>query len=119
VRMEIPVHDPAEAEQWKFVAEAALSWEQVRKYLYVLKKETKDDGTAHDVISRIDVEVGQSKNGLIAVKGLKGDERVVVNNLQRVRPKMEIPADKQNLVPMPRANVPSTKTPVAAMPGSG
>ena len=89
VRMGIPL-DPAEANKWHFVSEAALGSDQGRKYLYVVKEETKDDGKTHQVVDRIDVEVGQRQNGLIAVKGLQGDERVVVSNLQRIRPKTEV-----------------------------
>src|SRR5262249_42047325 len=71
-----------------FVAEAALGSDQGRRFLYVVNKETKEDGSARDVVARVPVEVGQRKNGRIAIeKGLKGDERVVVTGLQTIRPK--------------------------------
>jgi RND family efflux transporter MFP subunit len=111
VKMEIPI-DPAEAKKWLFVAEAALGSDQGRKYLYVVKKETKDDGHSHFVVARIDVEVGQRQNGLIAVKGLGGGESVVVSNIQRVRPKSEV-ADPGKPKPMPRATTQAATIPIA------
>jgi hypothetical protein len=96
VRMGIPL-DADEAKKWFYVSEAALGSDQGQKYLYVVRQETKDDGTSHDVIDRVNVEVGQRKDyvedkpgTLIAVKGLHGDELVVVSNLQRVRKGTEV-----------------------------
>jgi RND family efflux transporter MFP subunit len=116
VRMGIPL-DLAEANKWRFVSEAALGSDQGRKYLYVVKEETKDDGKTHHVVDRIDVEVGPRQNGLIAVKGLQGDERVVVSNLQRIRPKTEV-AVPEMPVPMPRATTPATTVPAKVAQGS-
>jgi multidrug efflux pump subunit AcrA (membrane-fusion protein) len=116
VRMGIPI-EPAEANKWRFVSEAALGSDQGRKYLYVVKNETKDDGATHQIVDRIDVEVGQRQNGLIAVKGLRGDERVVVSNLQRIRPKTEVALPNEP-VPMPRATTPATTVPANGAQGS-
>jgi RND family efflux transporter MFP subunit len=83
-----------------FVAEAALGSDQGRKYLYAVDDDNK--------IVRVPVEVGQRKNGRIAVEsGLKGGERIVVTGLQNVRPKMEV-APKL-LAEMPHVQTPSTK----------
>jgi RND family efflux transporter MFP subunit len=116
VRMGIPL-DPADANKWHFVSEAALGSDQGRKYLYVVKQETKDDGSTHQIVDRIDVEVGQRQNGLIAVKGLTGDERVVVSNLQRIRPKTEVTVPNEP-APMPRATTPATTVPAKVAQGS-
>jgi RND family efflux transporter MFP subunit len=97
IRVRMGVGEPRPA---LFVAEAALGSDQGRQFLYVVNKETKDDGTDHDVVAYTPVVVGQRKNGLIAIEqGLKGGERIVVEGLQRVRPKMEI---VPKVVDMPR-----------------
>jgi RND family efflux transporter MFP subunit len=122
VRMQIPM-DAAETAKWKFVSEAALQSDQGQQYLYVVKQETRDDGQTHNVVVRVNVERGQRKDHvqgkegtLIAVKGLKGDERVVVSNWQRVRPKTEVEPKE---VDMPRSTTATSTTSVAGMPGSG
>jgi RND family efflux transporter MFP subunit len=75
------------------VSEAALGSDQGRKVLYVLDKEDK--------VSRVPVEIGQRKNGLIAVEqGVSKDDRIVVNGLQTIR---DGAAVVPKLVPMPRA----------------
>jgi RND family efflux transporter MFP subunit len=117
VKMEVPI-DPNEAKKWLFVYEAALGSDQGRSYLFVVKKETKDDGTSHDVVARVDVEKGQRQDGLIAVKGLDGGERVIVSNIQRVRPKSEV-QDPGEPKPMPRATTQANILPVAPPNGRG
>jgi RND family efflux transporter MFP subunit len=75
-----------------FLAETALNSDQGKKFVYAVDEDNK--------IVFTPVETGQRKDGLIAVSGLKGDERVVVDGLQRVRVGMVVaPRD----VPMPRA----------------
>jgi RND family efflux transporter MFP subunit len=112
VRMGIGTPRPA-----LFVSEAALGSEQGRQYLYVVNREKDEDGAEHDVIAYTPVVAGQRKNGLIAIeKGLKGGERVVVDGLQRVRPKVEVEA---KLVEMPRAKDPTASMPVVTQPSSG
>jgi multidrug efflux system membrane fusion protein len=89
IRVRMGVGEPQGA---VFVAEAALQSDQGRQYVYVLDEDNR--------VVYTPVEPGQRKNGLIAVRSLKGDERVIVDGLQRVRPKM-VAAPKE--VPMPRA----------------
>ena len=85
-----------------FVTESALGSDQGRKFLYVVDSENK--------VTRVPVEVGQRKNGLIAVEaGLHGSEKVVVTGTQTIRQKMEVVT---KLVDMPRVKVPSTTLPV-------
>ncbi|HEY1860469.1 MAG TPA: efflux RND transporter periplasmic adaptor subunit [Gemmataceae bacterium] len=112
VRLGIPM-DESEAKKWHFVSAEALSTDQGRQYLLVA---TEKDSKWFVGDQRKYVEVGQQKNGLVAVKGLKGDEKVVVNNLQRVRLKMEIAEPR--LVPMPRRMTETTTLPVAIPQGS-
>jgi RND family efflux transporter MFP subunit len=82
-----------------FVAEGALSSDQGRRFLYLLDDENK--------VLYVEVTVGQRKDGLIAVEGkdrkLKGNEKIIVDGLQRVKPKMEV---NSTMVEMPRAGVP-------------
>jgi RND family efflux transporter MFP subunit len=122
VRMEMPV-DVEEAKKWLFVSEDALGSDQERKYVLVAVRKETADGTKYFIgDERVYVEVGQRKvvkvgteeGVLIAVKSLKGDdlkgdELVVVNNLQRVRPKMKVEA---KLVPMPVKKTEATTIPV-------
>ncbi len=75
-----------------FLAETALNSDQGRKYVFVIDEDNK--------VVYTPVETGQRKDGLIAVTGLKGDERVVVDGLQRVRAQMVVAPHE---VPMPRA----------------
>jgi RND family efflux transporter MFP subunit len=89
VRVRMGVGEPQEA---LFLAETALNSDQGRKYVYVVDDDNK--------VVYTPVVPGQKKDGLIAVRGLKGGERVVVDGLQRVRPQLEV-APKE--VPMPRA----------------
>jgi len=109
VRMTIPLNEEEE-KKWLFVSEVALGSDQGRKYVFVVKPGDEE------VIARIDVEVGQRQNGLVAVKGLKGEERVVVNNLQRLRPDVKV--GKIKPVEMPRAHGPATSPPIAGLSGS-
>jgi RND family efflux transporter MFP subunit len=81
-----------EPQQTLFLAETALNSDQGKKYVYVVDEDNK--------IVYKSVETGQRKDGLIAVTGLTGDERVVVDGLQRVRDKMLVMPRE---VPMPRA----------------
>ena len=104
VRMEIGGERPA-----LFVSESALGSDQGRKFLWIVDAENK--------VSRVLVEVGQRKNGLIAIEsGLEGNERIVVKGLQRVRAKMEV---KPTTVPMPPATIPVTNLPVMPLKNPG
>jgi multidrug efflux system membrane fusion protein len=89
VRVRVGVGEPQET---LFVAESALNSDQGRKFVYVIDDDNK-------VVYK-QVEPGQRKDGLIAVKGVKEGDRVVVDGLQRVRAQMVV-APRE--VPMPRA----------------
>jgi multidrug efflux system membrane fusion protein len=89
VRVRIGVGEPQET---LFLAESALNSDQGRKYVYVIDDDNK--------VVYTPVEPGQRKDGLIAVKGVKEGDRVVVDGLQRVRAQTVV-APRE--VPMPRA----------------
>jgi RND family efflux transporter MFP subunit len=89
VRVRMGIGQPQET---LFLAETALNSDQGKKYVFVVDEDNK--------IVYTPVETGQRKDGLIAVTGLKGDERVVVDGLQRVRSQMVVTPHE---VPMPRA----------------
>lgn len=102
IRVRMNVGKPRQA---FFVAETALGSDQGHKYLYVVNEENK--------VVYTPVTVGQRKNGLIAIEhGLKGDERIVVNGLQRVKQQMEV---KPKVISMPRTDVQATNTPVVGL----
>jgi RND family efflux transporter MFP subunit len=117
VKMEVPPEKSTDGKKWLLVSEAALSSDQGHKYLYVVK-ETKEDGASHFVVARVDVEVDKRQDGLIAVKNLEGDERIIVSNIQRLRPKMEV-ADPGRDIEMPRAKTQDKTPPVAPPNGRG
>jgi RND family efflux transporter MFP subunit len=108
--------DVGEPQQSLFVAEAALGSDQGRQYLYTINDENRAVYTQ--------VEVGQKKNGLIAVKPVKdyhlaATDRVVIAGLQRIHPEVDkegkqraMQVQPKELVPMPRAKTPAMETPV-------
>ncbi len=103
VRVRLDVGQPRPA---LFVAEEALGSDQGRRYLYVVNDDNK--------IVYTQVEVGQRKDGWIAVAPVQGyhltaKDRVVVNGLQRVHSDQEV---EPKPVAMPRAMVPSVEPPV-------
>jgi multidrug efflux system membrane fusion protein len=86
VRMGIGLPGPA-----LFVTEGALNSDQGRKYVWVVNDENK--------VVYTPVTLGQRKDGLISVRGVKEGDRVIVDGLQRVRAGQEVaPKD----VPMPQ-----------------
>jgi RND family efflux transporter MFP subunit len=105
IRVRMGIGEPRPA---LFVAEAALGSDQGRQYLFVVNDQNK--------IAYTPVIVGQRKNGLIAVSGLEGGERVVVNNLQAVKAQMEV---EPKSVPMPKAKGQTTTTPIVGLTGAG
>jgi len=105
IRVRMGIGEPRPA---LFVAEAALGSDQGRQYLFVVNDQNK--------IVYTPVIVGQRKNGLIAVSGLEGGERVVVNNLQAVKAQMEVEPKE---VPMPKAKGQTTTTPIVGLTGAG
>jgi membrane fusion protein, multidrug efflux system len=85
------------------IPDEALQSDQGRKYVYVVTTATekKEDGTeeTHDIVEYRPVVLGQAIQGLREIKeakrdgegkiieGVVKDERVIINGMQRVRPK--------------------------------
>jgi RND family efflux transporter MFP subunit len=108
VRVRMDVGQPQRS---LFVAETALGSDQGRKYLYIVNDENK--------VVYTQVDVGQRKDGLIAVKPVMGyhlteGDRVVVNGLQRVHADMEV---EPKPVDMPRVKNPATAPTVVTQKG--
>src|SRR5260370_28304116 len=72
--------------------------DQSVKYVLVVNKDK--------VVQRVDIEPASrlQETGLRAVEGLKGDELIIVEGVNRVRPGMTV-AVKGDPVPMPRRPV--------------
>jgi len=72
------------------VTERAIGTDQGQKYVFVVGKDNK--------VTYRRVTLGLLFNGLQAVEeGLKADDRVVVNGLQRIRPGMEVKAEPTDM----------------------
>jgi RND family efflux transporter MFP subunit len=91
------------------IPEEAITADQDRKYVYVIND--------RDQIEHRQVKIGKIRNGLRAVtEGLKGDERVVVKGVQRVRPGVTVvakpatpPAGPKTTPAAPTAEAKATK----------
>jgi len=84
VRVRLPI---GKKHQVLLITERAIGTDQGEKFVYVLDKENKV------VYSR--VKLGLLFDGLQAVEeGLRPDDRVVVNGLQRIRPGIPVEADE-------------------------
>jgi RND family efflux transporter MFP subunit len=80
IRLRLPLSEPHRA---LLVADRIIGTDQGQKYLFVLDGENK-------VVYRR-VTLGQLEGGLRAINtGLQPDDRVVVSNLQRLRPGIEV-----------------------------
>ncbi|QEL18392.1 efflux RND transporter periplasmic adaptor subunit [Limnoglobus roseus] len=100
VRVRIPLGDPHPA---LLVTDRAIETNQGQKVVYTVNDK-------NEVVSR-PVRLGAIHDGLRAVElGLKADERVIVNGLQRVRPGIVV---EPKLVDMP---VPPHESPLPAVP---
>ena len=104
VRVRLPVGDKHKA---VLIAEQALKPDQGQMFVYVVNDK--------DEIEYRRVTIGMLQNGLRVVKsGLQGNERIVVNGLQRIRP------DTKKVVPtlklMPVAD--GSLSPSVVMPAS-
>jgi RND family efflux transporter MFP subunit len=89
VRIRLPFGKPYTA---VLVAEEALATDQGQKFVYVIGEDGKAEYRR--------IKVGKLHNGMrVVTEGLKSEEMVVVNGLQRVRPGMEV---KPEVIPMPQ-----------------
>jgi RND family efflux transporter MFP subunit len=87
------------------IPEEAITADQDRKYVYVINDKEQ--------IEHRQVKIGKIRAGLRAVtEGLKGDERVVVKGVQRVRPGVTVLA--KPVVPQQPAGVQTTAAAPAA-----
>jgi multidrug efflux system membrane fusion protein len=92
-RVRLPVSAPY---QTILIPDEALMSDQGRKYVYVVD--------AEDEVRYQAVTVGQSIDGLRAIKdGLSGSERVIVQGMQRVRPKVKVEVTMQKSPPPPQS----------------
>jgi RND family efflux transporter MFP subunit len=86
-RVQVPIGTPHSA---ILVADKALGTDQGRKYVYVVD----DDG----VVSQRDVKVGALHDGRRVIEeGLRLHERVVIDGLQRVKPKIKVTATQTDM----------------------
>jgi RND family efflux transporter MFP subunit len=93
-RVRIPVSDPHEV---LMVTERAVGNDQGRKFLYVVNDQ--------NVVERRDVKLGRVIDGMqIIPEGLKREDRVIVNGIQRVRDGMKVDPKPG---PMPGAPAPA------------
>jgi membrane fusion protein, multidrug efflux system len=79
-RVQVPGSEPYEA---LLVPDAAISIEQVRKFVYVVDQD--------NVARQRFVQIGQAVDDLRVIKsGLSPDERIIINGLMRVRPGQKV-----------------------------
>jgi RND family efflux transporter MFP subunit len=89
-RVRVPIGKPHKS---LLITERAIGTDQGRKFVYVVNAENGAE--------RKDIELGPLSDGLQVVsEGLKPDDRVIVNGIQRVRDEMKV---EPKLVPMPGA----------------
>ncbi|MGZ9082124.1 MAG: efflux RND transporter periplasmic adaptor subunit, partial [Rhodoplanes sp.] len=85
VRIRVPVGREANA---ILVPQVALGFDQLGRYVLVVNDK--------NVVERRQVTVGSEENGMIVIdSGLKPDERVIVNGLQRAIPGREVSPEVQ------------------------
>jgi multidrug efflux system membrane fusion protein len=83
VRIRLPLGIPYKT---LLVPEETILSDQDRKYVYVVKKAKDDKGQEMDKVEYRLVKLGQSIQGLRAIKeGLSENERVIVSGMQRAR----------------------------------
>jgi RND family efflux transporter MFP subunit len=102
-RVRVPIGDPHKA---VLVTERAVGNDQGQKFLYVVN--------GQDVVERRDVKLGRLADGMQVISdGLKPDDWVIVNGIQRARDAMKVAPKK---APMPgggtpdKAGIESTKS---------
>jgi multidrug efflux pump subunit AcrA (membrane-fusion protein) len=97
-RVRVPAGNPRKV---LLITERAVGSEQGRKFVYVVGSD--------DVALRRDVTPGRLADGLLIIDaGLKPDEDIVVNGIQRVRDGMKV---QPRRVPMPGAEQPAGAAP--------
>jgi RND family efflux transporter MFP subunit len=100
-RVRVPVSDPRKS---LMITERAVGTDQGRKFVYVV--------TDQNVAERRDVELGRLADGLQVIKeGLKPEDWVVVNGIQRVRDGAKV---ERKPVPMPGASAEQTNQQTAS-----
>jgi membrane fusion protein, multidrug efflux system len=88
VRVRLPVGDPHKA---VLIQEQALASDQGKKFVYVIEKGKNKKGETVDMPVRRWVTLGMLTNGLRVIEqGLKPEDKVIVNGLQRVKEKTEV-----------------------------
>jgi RND family efflux transporter MFP subunit len=88
------------------IPEEAITADQDRKYVYVINDKEQ--------IEHRQVKIGKMRNGLRAVsEGLKGDERIVVKGVQRVRPGVTVLAKPVAPLPTQGAKTTAANSPPA------
>lgn len=93
-RVRVPIGDPHES---LMITERAIGTDQARRFVFVVKD---------DVAERRDVQLDRLVDGLQVIKeGLKKDDLVVVNGIQRVRDGAKV---KPNKISMPGAPAEAT-----------
>jgi RND family efflux transporter MFP subunit len=86
-RVRMPV---GEREGALMVAERAIGSDQVGRYLMVIDSENRVD--------KRPVRIGQVVDGLVVIiEGLRADERVVVNGIQRARPGAKVDPEETDM----------------------
>jgi RND family efflux transporter MFP subunit len=115
-RIRLPIGAPYKA---ILVPDEALLSDQGKKYVYVVTdKNDKGEPLGHDRVVYRSVKIGQAVDGLRVIKeGLKADERVIIDGMQRVRPETEV---KAALKPPPKPPTQAlTQLLTAAKPAEG
>jgi multidrug efflux pump subunit AcrA (membrane-fusion protein) len=109
-RVRVPIGEPHPA---LLVTDRAVESDQGQKLLYVV-------GEKNEVIAR-PVKLGDLHDGLrVIASGVKADERVIVNGLQRVRPGIVVDPKLADM-PLPAANgepPANSQAPTSAAPAS-
>lgn len=96
-RVRVPVSDPYQS---LLITDRAVGSDQGRKFVYVV--------TTENVVERRDVIPGRVSDGLLVIReGLKPDEWIIVNGIQRVRDGMKVQPQR---APMPGTEKPSEPT---------
>lgn len=103
VRIRLPLGVPYKA---LMIPDEALMSDQGRKYVYVVKEETGQDGKKVDKVDYRAVQLGQSLQGMRVIKeGIKEGERVIISGMQRVRPGAVVKVIPKDPPPPPQSPI--------------